>query len=79
MILSNIQEKKLNIIEQLIIINDEKVFDKVEEIINSTLQRPVLKKFTKSELIERAKLANIDIENNDVISQEQVELLVNEW
>jgi len=79
MILSNIQEKKLNIIEQLIIINDEKVFDKVEEIINSTLQRPNLKKFSKSELIERDKLANIDIENNDVISQEQVELLVNEW
>jgi predicted DNA binding CopG/RHH family protein len=76
---ANIQDKKLNIIEQLIIINDESVFDQVETIINNSLQRPNLKKFTKSELIHRAKLANLDIENNDIISQEQVELISQDW
>ncbi len=79
MIAENIQEKKLNIIEQLIIINDIKVFDKVEKIINSSLHRPSLKKFTKSELIARAKLSNLDIANNNIKSQKQVEELVHEW
>jgi hypothetical protein len=75
----NIQEKKLNIIEQLIIINDEKVFDKIEKIINSSLLRPKLKKFSKAELINRAKIANLDNENNDIISQDKVEQLSREW
>ena len=77
--MSNIQDKKLNIIEQLIIINDEKVFNKVEKIINTSLQRPLLKKFTKSELLDRAKCANLDIENNEVLSQNEVERLTQEW
>jgi hypothetical protein len=59
----------------LLEINDESVFDQVETIINNSLQRPNLKIFTKSELIHRAKLANLDIENNEIISQEQVELI----
>jgi hypothetical protein len=77
--LSNIQDKKLNIIEQLIIVNDEKIFDKVEKTINSSLQRPILKRFTQNELIQRAKLANLDIENNEVKTQEEVEKLIQEW
>jgi len=74
--LPNIQEKKLNVIEQLIIINDEKVIKKVEEVIN---KRPKLKKFTKRQLIKRAKLANKDIENGDFASQEEVEKLSQKW
>jgi len=77
--LPNIQEKKLNVIEQLIIINDEKVIKKVEEVINNSLQRPKLKKFTKCQLIKRAKLANKDIENGDFASQEEVEKLSQKW
>jgi len=77
--LPNIQEKKLNVIEQLIIINDEKVIKKVEEVINNSLQRPKLKKFTKRQLIKRAKLANKDIENGDFASQEEVEKLSQKW
>lgn len=76
---ANIQDRKLNIIEQLIIFNDENVFGQVEKIINNSLQRPNLKKFTKIELIHRTKLANLDIENDDVIPQEQVELISQDW
>ncbi len=69
--LPNIQEKKLNVIE-LIIINDEKVINKVEEVINKSLPRPKLKRFTKRQLVKRAKLANKDIENGDFISNSEV-------
>ena len=76
---TNIQARKLNIIEQLININDDYVFTQVENIINNSLERPQQKRFTKSELIERAKLSNLDIENNNVYLQEQVEQLTKEW
>jgi hypothetical protein len=77
--LPNIQEKKLNVIEQLIIINDEKVINKVEEVINKSLQRPRLKKFTKRQLINRAKLANKDIKNGNFASQDEIEKLSQKW
>ena len=75
----NIQEKKLSVIEQLIIINDEKVINKVEEVINKSLQRPKLKRFTKRQLVKRAKTANKDIENGDFISQKDIEKLSRKW
>lgn len=75
----NIQEKKLNVIEQLIIINDEKVIKKVEDVINKSLQRPKLKRFTKQQLVKRAKLANKDIESGNYISQNEVEKLSRKW
>jgi hypothetical protein len=77
--LPNIQEKKLNVIEQLIIINDEKVIKKVEDVINKSLQRPKLKRFTKQQLIKRAKLANKDIENGNYTTQNEVEKLSRKW
>lgn len=79
MIQPNIQEKKLNIIEQLIIINDDKVFDKVEKIINDSLNRPLAKKLTKKDLIDRAKKSNFDIENGDVFAQSEVESISQNW
>ena len=75
----NIQEKKLNVIEQLIIINDEKVIKKVEDVINKSLQRPKLKRFTKQQLVKRAKLSNKDIESGNYISQNEVEKLSRKW
>lgn len=75
----NIQEKKLSVIEQLIIINDEKVINKVEEVINKSLQRPKLKRFTKHQFVKRAKAANKDIENGDFISQKDIEKLSRKW
>jgi len=75
----NIQERKLNIIEQLIILNDEKVFEQVEELINSSLKRPQLKKFTKQDLEKRAKFSEANIVNGEVYSQEDVEKLSQKW
>lgn len=76
---SSIQQKKLDVIEQLLIINDEKVINKVEDVINTSLQRPKLKRFTKRQLVKRAKAANRDIENGDFASQEEVEKLSQKW
>lgn len=75
----NIQERKLNIIEQLIILNDEKVFKQVEELINSSLKRPQLKKFTKQDLEKRAKISDENIEIGEVYSQEDVERMSQNW
>ena len=76
---SSIQDRKLNIIEKLIILNDENVFKQVEELIDSSLKRPHLKRFTKHELIDRAKISNKNIENGEVFTQEEVEKLSQSW
>lgn len=75
----NIQERKLNIIEQLIILNDEAVFEQVEELINSSLKRPQLKKLTKEDIEKRAKISDQNIEKGEVFSQENVEKLSQKW
>lgn len=75
----NVIDRKLNIIEQLIILNDDKVFTQVENIINESLQRPKLKRFSKSDLIKRAKASNLDIERGDVFLQDDVEKLSQNW
>jgi hypothetical protein len=75
----NIQERKLNIIEQLIILNDEKVFEQVEELINSSLKRPQLKKLTKEEIEKRARISDENIEKGEVYAQKDVENMSQNW
>ena len=75
----NIQERKLNIIEQLIILNDEAVFEQVEELINSSVKRPQLKKLTKEEIEKRAKISDENIVNGEIYSHEDVEKLSQKW
>jgi hypothetical protein len=75
----NIIDRKLNIIEQLIILNDDKVFKQVENILNKSLHRPDLKRFSKSDLIKRSKASNLNIEQGDVFSQDDVEKLSQNW
>ena len=75
----NIQERKLNIIEQLIILNDEEVFKQVEELINSSLKRPTLKRLTIKELENRAKISEENIEKGEVYSKEDVEKMSQNW
>lgn len=76
---SNIQDRKLNIIEKLIILNDEDVFKQVEELIDSSLKRPQIKKLTKQELVARAKISNENIEKGEVFTQEEAEKLSQSW
>jgi hypothetical protein len=75
----NIQDRKLSIIEQLIILNDDKVFQQVEELINKSLKRPLLSRFTVAELKERAEQANKDIAEGNLYSQEDVEEQTQSW
>jgi len=75
----NKQERKLNVIEQLIILNDEEVFKKVEVLINSSFKKPPLKRLTKQELENRAKISNKNIEEGEVYSQDEVEKISQNW
>ena len=75
----NAEEKKLKIIEQLIILNDDSVFEQIENILNASIHRPKADKLTKQDLVKRAEQANLDIANNDVITQEGAEELSKSW
>jgi hypothetical protein len=75
----NTQDRKLNVIEQLIILNDNKVFKQIEDLIDNSLQRPKLKKFTKQDLLNRAKTSNKNIENGEIYTQDEVEKLSQSW
>jgi len=76
---TTIQDRKLNVIEKLITLNDEDVFNKVEELIDLSIKRPQAKRFTKQELENRAKISEDNIENGEVYSQEEVEKLSQNW
>jgi hypothetical protein len=76
---AGLQERKLNIIEQLIILNDEEVFQQVEDLINRSLKRPNLPRFTVTELKARAERANKDIADGRLIAQEDVETQTQTW
>lgn len=76
---TNIQDKKLNIIEHLIMLNDDDVLNQLEEIINTSLSKPPVKKFSKHDLKERAELSNNDIINGDCYSQDEVEKMSQNW
>ena len=75
----NIQERKFNIIEQLIILNDEEIFKQVEELISSSLHKNQLSQFTKRELEQRAKISNENIEKGEIFTQDEVEKLSQNW
>jgi len=75
----NIQNRKLSIIEQVITLNDDEILNQVEDLINTSLHKPALKKLTKQELITRAELSDKDIENGDVYSHEDAEKLSQSW
>jgi hypothetical protein len=75
----SIQSRKLNIIEQLILLDDDTVLKQIEDLINTSLNEPILKRMTKQELIQRAQLAERDIENGDVFSREEVERISQKW
>ena len=73
------QDNKLRIIEQLIILNDDSVFEKIETILNESMNRPKIQTFTKQVLINRATQSDLDIENKEVYTQAKVEKLSQNW
>ena len=75
----NTPEMKLKIIEQLIILNDESIFEQIENILDASTHRPNAGKLTKKDLIKRAQQANLDIANKEVFTQDAAERQSQSW
>jgi len=74
----NIQVRKLNAIEHIIALKDEKVFSKIESAIMESQQKR-LKPFTQKQLNERSKLANKDYLAGRYKTQDQLETESENW
>lgn len=77
----DLQTRKLNLIEYLIGIQDEKIFQRIEDSINKTLQttNQPLRQFTQQELTERALKSNEDYHLGKFQDQEKLEKESNNW
>ena len=74
----NLQVRKLNAIEYIIGLKDEKVFNKIETAIMES-QQGERKPFTQKQLIDRAKRANKDYLAGSYKTQEQLETESETW
>ena len=74
----NIQVRKLNAIEYIIALKDEKVLSKIESAIVESQKREI-KPFTQKQLIERAKQANKDYLAGRYKTQDQLETESENW
>ncbi len=75
----DLQARKLNIIEYLIGLTDETVFNVIEKIINESKNASANKSFTQQELIERALKSNQDYQSGNIIDQKQLEAESKHW
>jgi|AntAceMinimDraft_9_1070365.scaffolds.fasta_scaffold25090_2 hypothetical protein len=79
----DLQSRKLNAIEYLIGLKDEKVFQKIEttifENMNTNKEKKEFKRFTSKQLIDRANLSNKDYQNGNFKTQEQLEKESENW
>jgi hypothetical protein len=78
---SSLQLRKISLIEYLLGIQDEKIFDKVESNIHKSLKsiNPIDIVFTKEEIIERAEFSNKQIKKGHVLSQKELEVQSKNW
>jgi hypothetical protein len=78
---SSLQLRKISLIEYLLGIQDEKIFDKVESNIHKSLKsvKPVDIVFKKDEIIERAEFSNKQIKKGHVLSQKELEAQSKNW
>jgi hypothetical protein len=74
----NLQVRKLNAIEHIIELKDEKVFSKIESAIIES-QQARLKPFTQKQLIDRANQANQEYLAGSCKTQEQLEKESENW
>lgn len=77
----DLQTRKLNVIEYVIGLKDEHLFQEIEDIIYKSMsaKKQAIKTFTHSELIERAKKANTDYIVGNVTNQEILETESDHW
>jgi len=76
---TDLQIRKLNIIERLLILNDKKVISEMENLLNNAQNQHVFEPFTKQILIDRASKSENDIKNGDLILQADVEKMSSNW
>ncbi len=72
----DIQTRKLNFIQEILAVNNEKIFDKLESILKKEQQNldPVL----KEKLTSRAMKANKNIREGKVYSRKEAEAILKE-
>ncbi|MBS4061906.1 MAG: hypothetical protein KG029_16025 [Bacteroidetes bacterium] len=77
----DLQTRKLNLIEYLIGLQDEKIFQRIEDSINKTLQstNQPLRQFTTQELADRASKSNDDYHLGKFQDQEKLEKESRNW
>lgn len=77
----DLQARKLNMINYLINLNDEKAFSKIESVAKEVKKTAEVnfKLFTKSDLIKRAKKSSLDIANGKLATQKEVEKIAKNW
>lgn len=78
---ATLQARKMSLIEYLLGIQDEKVFDKLEANIHKSIKthKPSDIVFTKAELVERAEFSNKQIKKGQVLSQKDLETQSKNW
>jgi hypothetical protein len=76
---TSIQNRKLRLIERVINLEDDKILQQFEELVDALLHNPSFKKLTKEELISRAIQSEKDIENGDYYSLDEVKKISDNW
>jgi hypothetical protein len=78
---TNLQLRKISLIEFLLGIQDEKTFAKVESTIQKSIKSLKANDivFTKSEIIERAEFSNKQIKKGHILNQKELEVQSKNW
>ncbi len=77
----NLQLRKMNLIEYLLGVQDEKVFAKIESTIHKSIKtiKPTDIVFTKEDLVERAEFSNKQIKKGYILTQRELEHQSKNW
>lgn len=77
----SLQSRKMNLIEYLLGVQDEKVFDKIESTIQKSIKdaKPSDIVFTKQDLMTRAEFTSKQIKKGHVITQKELEKQSKNW
>ena len=79
----DLHARKLKVIEYLIHLSDEKVFQKIETTILQTAKKdkvyPTLKPLTQQDIIKRALVSEDDYKAGRYISQDELEAKSENW
>lgn len=77
----DLQTRKLNLISYLAQIEDEIFFDELENYIlkREVKRKPDLNPFTIDELIHRIEKSELDFDNGNFKSQEDIEKISENW